>query len=246
MTNDDSTIALVTGANAGIGFHLTQQLATAGVRVLLGSRDPARGSEAAAKLATEGLDVEPLTLDVTDDDTIAAASRYVGDTYGRLDLLINNAAIGDDGSTATQVSREAMLRTFDTNTAGVVAVTNAFLPWLRESTQPRILNVSSELGSTRLVNDSDWPYSSVAVAAYQTSKSALDMLTVLYAKELAHEHISVLSVSPGYRATGLSGGRPMPGAGDPAEGAAGIVAVALAAQHRTGQFINCEGELVAW
>jgi NAD(P)-dependent dehydrogenase (short-subunit alcohol dehydrogenase family) len=246
MTNNDTAIALITGANAGIGFHLAQQLAQAGVRVLLGSRDPARGSSAAGELAAQGLEVDPVTLDVTDDNTIAAAAKHVAETYGRLDLLINNAAIVGDGSPASQVSRDVLLRTFDTNTAGVAAVTNAFLPLLRASARPRILNVSSELGSTRLVNDPDWPYSSVAAAAYQASKSALDMLTVLYAKELAGEHISVLSVSPGYRATGLSQGRPTPGAGDPAEGAAGIVGVALAAESPTGLFFSDRGELVPW
>jgi NAD(P)-dependent dehydrogenase (short-subunit alcohol dehydrogenase family) len=246
MTAHDNTIVLVTGANAGIGLHTSRQLARAGAHVLLGSRDPARGSAAADELAAEGLEVAPLTLDVTDDDGIAAAAGHVAETYGRLDVLINNAAIGDDGQPASRVSRAAMLRTFDTNTAGVAAVVNAFLPLLRASARPRILNVSSELGSTRLVNDPDWPYSSVAVAAYQVSKSALDMLTVLYAKELAHEHIPVLSVSPGYRATGLSGGRPMTGAGDPADGAAGIVALALAADVPTGQFFDDAGNVVAW
>jgi NAD(P)-dependent dehydrogenase (short-subunit alcohol dehydrogenase family) len=245
-TEHDSPIALVTGGNAGIGFHLTQQLTRAGLRVLLGSRDQARGKAAADDLAAQGLEVDPVTLDVTDDNTIAATARYVTDTYGRLDLLINNAAIVGDGLPASQVGREALSRTFDTNVAGVAAVTNAFLPLLRASADARILNVSSELGSTRLVNDPDWPYSSVAAAAYQASKSALDMLTVLLAKELAHEHISVLSVSPGYRATGLSNGRPMEGAGDPAEGAAGIVAVALATESPTGQFFSYNGELVAW
>ncbi|MET0453780.1 MAG: SDR family NAD(P)-dependent oxidoreductase [Mycobacterium sp.] len=246
MTKDDNTIVLVTGANAGIGFHVAQQLARAGARVLLGSRDPARGSAAAGELAAQGLDVDPVTLDVTDDATIAEVTTRVSDTYGRLDVLINNAAIVGDGLPASEVSRESMLATFDTNVAGVTALTNAMLPLLRASVRPRILNVSSELGSTRLVNDPDWAYSSVAVAAYQASKSALDMLTVLYAKELAAEHISVLSVSPGYRATGLSQGRPTPGAGDPAEGAAGIVALALAAETSTGEFFSDAGELVAW
>ncbi len=246
MANNDTLIALVTGANTGIGFHMTQQLARTGLRVLLGSRDPVRGSHAAGQLVADGLDVDHLTLDVTDDHTIAAAVEHVAATYGRLDILINNAAIVGDGLPASQVSRASLLQTFDTNAAGIVAVTNGFLPLLRKSASPRILNVSSELGSTRLVNDPDWAHSDVAAAAYQASKSALDMLTVLYAKELAHEKISVLSVSPGYRATGLSNGEPMPGAGDPAEGAAGIVAIALAAEPATGQFFNWQGEGVAW
>lgn len=247
MTSHDNQIALVTGANAGIGLHVARQLARAGVRGLLGSRDQSRGAAAAAGLAAEGLHVDPVTLDVTDDATIAAAAQYVADTHGRLDILINNAAIGDDGQPAVQVTRSGLLRTFDTNVAGPAAVVNAFLPSLRVASRPRILNVSSELGSTRLVSDPDWPFSHVTdAAAYQASKSALDMLTVLYAKELAHENISVVSVSPGYRSTGLSGGRPMEGAGDPAEGAAGIVAVALSDESRTGQFFSYTGELVAW
>lgn len=247
MTTHDTLVALVTGGNAGIGLHLSRQLAGAGVRVLLGSRDPARGASAAAGLAAEGLDVDPVTLDVTDDATIAAAVRHVTDTYGRLDILINNAAIGDDGQPAVDVTRSGLLRTFDTNVAGPAAVVNALLPSLRASSRPRILNVSSELGSTRLVSDPDWPFSHVTdAAAYQASKSALDMLTVLYAKELAAENISVVSVSPGYRATGLSGGRPMEGAGDPAVGAAGIVGVALSDDVQTGRFFSDQGELVAW
>ncbi|BBY27513.1 SDR family NAD(P)-dependent oxidoreductase [Mycolicibacterium sediminis] len=246
MTTSDSPVALVTGANAGIGRHLAEQLAAAGVRVLLGSRDPDRGEKAAAELDARGLQVDPLTLDVTDDATITAAVARVTEGYGRVDILINNAAIVGDAQPPTAVSRASLLETFDTNTAGVAAVTNAFLPLLRASQRPRILNVSSELGSTRLVNDPDWPHTDVAVAAYQASKSALDMLTVLYAKELVHEKISVLSVSPGYRATGLSKGAPTPGAGDPAEGAAAIVAIALADEWRTGQFFSDQGEVVDW
>lgn len=246
MTTQENTIALVTGANTGIGFHLARQLAQAGARVLLGSRDPGRGSDAAEKLAAEGLQVEQLTIDITDDQSIAAAVHRVSQTHGRLDLLINNAAIAGDLQPASAVSRESMLATYDTNVAGVAAVTNGFLPLLRASLRARVLNVSSELGSTRLVNDPDWPFSHVATAAYQASKSALDMLTVLYAKELAAHNIAVVSVSPGYRATGLSNGEPMEGAGDPAEGAAGIVGVALSGELRTGLFFSDQGELVPW
>lgn len=245
MTTPDTPIALVTGGNAGIGLHLTRQLARAGLRVVLASRDPARGAAAAADLAADGLDVDTVTLDVTDDGTVAEAARYVAGAYGRLDLLINNAAIAGEGLPASAVGRDELLRTYDTNVAGPAAVLNAFLPLLRASTRARVLNVSSELGSTRLVNDPDWPHSSVASAAYQASKSALDMLTVMYAKELAPEGIAVVSVSPGYRATGLAG-RPMEGAGDPAEGAAGIVGVALSADLRTGLFYNDTGDVVVW
>jgi NAD(P)-dependent dehydrogenase (short-subunit alcohol dehydrogenase family) len=246
MTSTEDRIVLVTGSNAGIGFHAAQQLARAGARVLLASRDPERGASAARALAEEGLTVDQVTLDVTDDQTIAATAQYIADTYGRLDVLINNAAIAGDLSSPTEVTRTEMLRIFDTNVAGITAVINAFLPLLRASERPRILNVSSELGATRLVNDPDWPHSGVSAAGYQTSKSALDMLTVLYAKELAGEHISVLSVSPGYRATNLGGGRPTPGAGDPAEGAVAMVALALAPESPTGKFINDRGELVPW
>ncbi|WP_304113879.1 SDR family NAD(P)-dependent oxidoreductase [Mycolicibacterium bacteremicum] len=246
MTNTENPIVLVTGANAGIGFHLAQQLSGAGARVLLAARNPERGRAAAEKLAADGLDVEVLALDVTDDRTITAAAEHVTRTHGRLDILINNAAIVGDGLPASQVGRAAILQTIDTNVAGVSAVINAFLPVLRASRRARILNVSSELGSARLVSDPDWPHSDVAAAAYQASKSALDMLTVLYAKELAGENISVLSVSPGYRSTGLNNGQPMEGAGDPAEGAAGIVAIALAERSRTGQFLSDQGELVPW
>ncbi|MEV5361123.1 SDR family NAD(P)-dependent oxidoreductase, partial [Micrococcus luteus] len=246
MTSTDSPIVLITGGNAGIGFHVSQQLARAGARVLMGSRDPARGASAAADLADEGLEVEPVVLDVTVDATISAVTQHLADTYGRLDVLINNAAIVGEGLPPTQASRTEMLATFDTNVAGIVALTNALLPALRSSDRRRILNVSSELGSTRLVNDPDWLHSDVAAAAYQASKAALDMLTVMYAKELAEEGFSVLSVSPGYRATGLSRGAPTPGAGDPAEGAAGISALALAAEVPTGRFLSDHGELVAW
>jgi NAD(P)-dependent dehydrogenase (short-subunit alcohol dehydrogenase family) len=245
-TTPESPIVLITGGNAGIGFHVSQQLARAGARVLLGSRDPARGAAAAADLAGEGLEVDAIALDVTDDATIAAAVEHVADTHGRLDALINNAAIVGEGLPPTKATRAELLATFDTNVAGVVALTNALLPALRASARPRILNVSSELGSTRFVNDPEWPHSGVAVAAYQASKAALDMITVMYAKELAEERIPVLSVSPGYRATGLSRGAPTPGAGDPAEGAAGITALALAAEVPTGQFLSDAGELVAW
>lgn len=245
MTNNN-LVALVTGGNAGIGFHLVAQLARAGVRVVLASRDPARGAAAAADLAKDGLDVDTVTLDVTDDQSIVAAARQVADTYGGLDLLINNAAIAGDGLPPSQVTREQMLQIFDTNTAGVAAVINAFLPVLRAAERARILNVSSELGSARLISDPRWPFSNVAATAYQVSKAALDLLTVMYAKELEPDKISVVSVSPGYRATGLSNGRPTPGAGDPADGAAGIVGVALAQELPTGQFFDDHGEVVAW
>ena len=239
-------IAVVTGANKGIGFHIARQLAEAGVTVLMGCRDPGRGHESAGRLAAEDLDVLFLHLDVTDDKSIAAAARRVVDEYGRLDILINNAGITSGLEASSRVTRSDLRATFDTNVFGVAAVTNAFLPALRAADGARVVNVSSELGSARLMSQSTGAFAALNNAAYQSSKSALDMLTILYAKELAPEGITVNAVGPGYRATGLNGGLPTPGAGDPADGAVVAVRVALNSIAGTGLFLNHEGRIVPW
>lgn len=240
-------VALVTGANKGIGFHTARQLAQRGLTVLLGSRDVERGNHAAATRASEGLDVHVVRLDVSDDASVQAAAEQIALEHQRLDVLINNAGIAGGLARSSEVTRYDLSRTFETNVFGLASVTNFFLPLLRKSSHGRVVNVSSELGSPRLMNDPDAWYSSLNNAAYQASKSAVDMLTILYAKELAEAGITVSAVGPGYRATDLSGGVPTPGAGDPADGATAIVNAALNIDPSlNGVFIDKDGEVVPW
>lgn len=242
----EQRIALVTGANAGIGRHVAEQLAERGVKVLLGARDAQRGRTVVDELSARSLPVELLLLDVTDAASIAAAADLVRERHGRLDILVNNAGItsGLDATSHTQV--EDLRRTYETNVFGVVAVTNAFLPMLRRSTAARIVNVSSGLGSAALMNRST-AFGGLNNAAYQSSKAALNMLTFLFANELRDEGILVNAVSPGYRATGLNGGLPTPGAGDAAGGADVVTQAALLPDDGpTGTFMADTGENYPW
>jgi NAD(P)-dependent dehydrogenase (short-subunit alcohol dehydrogenase family) len=231
-------IALVTGANKGIGRQVARQLAQAGVTVLAGSRDVARGKRTVDDLRDEGLDVRLLQLDVTDDSSIAAAAARVP----TLDILVNNAGISSGYETPSRTSRDDLRRTYETNVFGVVAVTNAFLPVLMKSPSPRIVNVSSEVGSLALIGDRV----PINVGAYQSSKAALNALTILYAKELRDTPLKINAIAPGYVATDLYGGQPTPGAGDPADGAAVAVRYALIGDDGpTGEFHGAFG-VVPW
>src|SRR5262249_19077993 len=141
-------IALVTGANKGIGYETARQLANQGMTVLIGARDEQRGKEATAKLQGEGLDVRFLHLDINDETTHEAARRFIEDNFGRLDILVNNAGIAlDVTEKPSEVSIQTLRKTFDTNFFGVVSVTQALLPLIRKSDGGRIVNVSSGLGS---------------------------------------------------------------------------------------------------
>lgn len=241
-----SRVALVTGANKGIGFHITRQVAQAGLVAVMGCRDGTRAVSAVHRLRSEGLEVESVQLDVTDDRSLQAAMGSIRERHGRLDVLFNNAGITSGLASASEVTRDELWRTFDTNVFGLVAVTNASLPLLRDAEHGRIVNLSSELGSPRFMSAPDGPFAGLNNAAYQASKSAVDLITVLYANELAGTGIAVNAVGPGYRATELSG-RPTPGAGDPAEGAAVAVAVALDPDDsNTGRFVNQHRAVVPW
>ncbi len=220
-------IALITGANKGIGYEVARQLAEGGMHVLLGARDPERGEAAAAKLRAEGLTaVSFLQLDVTDTHSITAAVATIKERFGHLDVLINNAGIAVEREGPATATLEAMRRTYDTNVFGVVAVTQAFLPLLRESANARIVNVSSGLGSLTQHSDPDWEYNSIISLAYCSSKSALNSFTVLLAKELAGDRIQVNAADPGYTATDLNGNS---GPQTVAEGSEAIVSFATAA-----------------
>ena len=233
-----TTIALVTGANKGIGYRVVEQLAARGMTVLLGGRDQKRREAAAAELG-----VEAIALDVTDPATVAAAAARLDASFGRLDVLVNNAGIAGTGvvpPSATTV--EAVREVFDTNVYGVIRVTNAMLPLLLRSSAPRIVNVSSRVGSLAVQSDPAGPLSVIPpTVAYPMSKTALNAVTVQYARELAGR-VLVNAADPGYCATDLNDHR---GWRTAAEGAAVAVRLAtLDADGPTGGFFSDDGPVV--
>ena len=241
MTTAAPATALVTGANKGIGKHVAQQLATAGLTVYVGSRDSERGRAAVADI---GNGSRLLVLDVTDPASIAAAASEVME----LDILVNNAGIGDDPRPAPDADPDGFRRIYETNVFGVVAVTNAFLPALRLSPHPRIVNISSGTGSLAWSTspNSRFGFRAGGAAAYRSSKTALNALTVFYAQALADEDFKVNALAPGLRATGLNASAAASG-GDPAEGAAGAVRLALLPDDGpTGEFFSWDGTTVPW
>lgn len=235
-------VALVTGANKGIGFEVARQLAAAGCVVLLAARNPTLGKEAAAKLVAEGLDIRFVPLDVTDRSAISAAAETIERNFGRLDILVNNAGIADagDGSPAT-AQVDAVERVLRTNFLGALAVTQAMLPLLRKSPAGRIVNVSSGLGS--LTRSAGPNPSSANYFGYSASKAALNMLTVQLARLLGETPIKVNSAAPGYTATALNDFR---GTQTIPEGAAEAVRLALLPDDGpTGMFSERAG-VVPW
>jgi len=237
-------IALITGANKGIGFEVATRLAQRGVLVLAGARDETRGREAVDALHARGLTVAPLRIDVTDDDSIASAARVIDGRYGRLDILVNNAGIsGGAAGNPSEITIARMKQVYDTNVFGVVAVTNAMLPLLRASAAGRIVNVSSGLGSLTLSSDPGSEFGSRNVMAYQSSKTALNAITVAYAKELRHSGIKVNAADPGFTATDFNNHRGY----RTVEQAASIVVrlATLDADGPTGTFQD-ENGIVPW
>jgi NAD(P)-dependent dehydrogenase (short-subunit alcohol dehydrogenase family) len=199
----DARIALVTGANKGIGRAIAYRLAELGMTVLVAARDPGRGAEAAAALRSTGGDAYPLTLDVTDPTGVAAAATEVADRFGRLDVLVNNAGVAGDRAG----QRPAVRAVFETNLLGVIAVTEALLPLLRRSAAGRIVNVSSGTGSMgRMTDATDYMARLPAFVGYPVTKTALNMLTIQYAKALAPDGILVNAVAPGGCATDFTKG----------------------------------------
>ena len=237
-------IALVTGANKGIGLEIARQLAQAGVCVIIGARDVERGRAAVADLSSQGLDVAFVHLDLLDEASIASAAATISDEHGRLDILVNNAGIVDrtDG-VPSRASLQAVRRVFATNFFGTLAVTQAMLPLLRQSKAARIVNLSSALGSLALNGDRSSPYYSAQLAGYNASKAALNMLTVQLSEELRDTPHVVNSVSPGYVKTDLTGGN---GFLTPDQAAQTPVRFALLADDAvSGRFVKADGE-IAW
>ena len=237
-----TTTALVTGANKGIGFETVSRLAAAGWTVWLGSREAGRGRDAVAKVEAEGYDgeVKLLVLDVTDDASVTAAVQTVA-ADGRLDVLVNNAGVAGGFTAPEDVVPADFLPVYGVNMLGPVRMTHAFLPLLRASDHPRIVNVSSGMGSFGVTLDPSRLESTLHGLAYPSSKAALNMITTMYAKSLPD--VTVCAVDPGYTATDLNARRGT----QPVEvGAAPVVRAAMAPRGTpSGTFTSNDG-LVPW
>ena len=232
-------VALVTGANKGIGLAIASQLAARGITVLVGARDLARG-EVAAKQITG--DARALELDVTRADSIAAAATRIRRELGRLDVLINNAGIAR-GAKPSSTKLDDVRAVFETNVFGVIAVTQAMLPLLLEAPAGRIVNVSSRLGSLSAITDPAFPMPGVGGVAYGPSKTALNAVTIAFAQELASTRIKVNLACPGHTATDLNGHS---GQRTVTEAAREPVRLALLGpEGSTGTFTNDDGG-IAW
>jgi NAD(P)-dependent dehydrogenase (short-subunit alcohol dehydrogenase family) len=250
---NEKRIALVTGANQGIGTEIVRGLANAGLTVFLGSRNFERGKAAADAI---GGDVHPIQIDVTDKASIDAAAARIESEFGRLDVLVNNAAIskGTDHpnenmqeyiqrSRATLISVDEVRTVWETNVFGVIAVTQAFVPLLRKSSDARIVNVSSGLGSLT-VNSQPHPHRATFNPGYGASKTALNAITIAFAIDLEAENIKVNAVTPGYTATALNN---YEGNETVEQGAAEAIRVALLGPDGpTCTFTQSPGETFPW
>ena len=197
--------ALVTGANKGIGREIARQLGQQEHKVWLACRDVARGEKAAAELRAEGIEAEPLPLDVTSDESVKAAAATFAKASDSLDVLVNNAGVSLGGYAAPSVaSVEDMRALYEVNVFGPVRVTQAFIPFLKKGGQGRIVMMSSSLGSIAEQLDMTSGTYGVNIVGYNSSKSALNMITVAFAKELAAHGIKVNAANPGYVATDLN------------------------------------------
>lgn len=250
----DKLVALITGANQGIGLQVAKDLAAHDFIVLVGSRDFAKGEVAAQSI---GEAAHAIQLDVTDQASIAAAAERIRTEFGRLDVLINNAAISNTGKQAemsvqeyalltrpSNVSFEEMRAVWETNVFGVLAVYQAMLPLLREAPAARIVNVSSGLGSLTRNSDPSFPYRSTFGPVYPASKTALNALTLAMAIELEPTGIKVNAVSPGFTKTNLNN---YAGTETVEEGAREIVRVALLGPDGpTGTFTHATLGTLPW
>ena len=208
MTTKAAMVALITGANKGIGLETARQLGAQGIAVLVGARDLKRGEAAAAQLKAEGIDARALKLDVTDGRDRKAAAEAIAHDFGRLDILVNNAGIALEsmGANSTLTTgEEALRKIFDTNFFAVVALTDALLPLLRKSAAARIVNVSSILGSLHLHATEGSPIYNAKMFAYDASKTALNAYTIHLAHALRETKIKVNSAHPGWVTTDLGG-----------------------------------------
>ena len=241
----EKKIALITGANKGIGFETARQLGQKNITVLVGARSREKAEDAAGTLRREGLDAHALVLDVTDSSSIKRAAAEVEQKFGRLDILVNNAGIMvDDRKEQIQQPLEIWRKTFETNLFGLIETTNAFLPLLRKSAAGRIVNLSSILGSIEYHATPGSPvYESKETPAYNVSKSAVNAYTVHLAYALRDTRIKVNAAHPGWVKTEMGGEGAMM---EIADGAKTSVALATADEEGpNGAYLHA-GERLPW
>ena len=233
------TVALITGANRGIGLETARQLGQQGLVVVLGARDEAKGAAASAELRKQDIDAHAVKLDVTSKDDVDRLAAFFTEKFGRLDVLVNNAGVAEWGKDDVDSFR----RTFETNLFGVVAVTYALLPLLRASPAGRIVNQSSVLGSLTSLQKKPDMFGNFVIPAYTASKAALNGFTVALAHKTRGTALKVNSAHPGWVRTDLGGAKaPM----DVVDGAKSAVRLAtLPADGPTGQFFHL-GDPLPW
>ncbi|MEN3610485.1 SDR family NAD(P)-dependent oxidoreductase [Plantactinospora sp. ZYX-F-223] len=228
------TITFITGANKGLGYETARRLIEQGHTVLLGARNAQAGAAAADELGARFV-----RIDVTDDESVAAAAADVEQHEGLIDVLVNNAGVHGPHGDPSGLTGADVLNVLDINLVGVVRTTTAFLPLLRRSADPVIINVSSSMGSLAATHDPSRPESRVIAPAYTSSKAALTMLTTQYAKALTDLRIN--AVDPGYTATDLNGHT---GPQTVTEGTNAIVALATEGPgHGSGRFVDRNGDI---
>lgn len=203
---NNSKIVLITGGNKGIGFETARQLGSMGHEILIGARSEAKGHEAVTFLETENIKAKTVVLDVTNPGSVLSAAEWIEQQYGYLDILINNAGVFFEGNTPpSELELSVLKNTYETNVFGVFSVTKAILPLLKKSSAGRIVNLSSGLGSLTLNSDPTSEFYNVNSLAYNSSKTAVNAITVFFAKELRDTPIKINSVCPGFTATDLNG-----------------------------------------
>ncbi|HEY2470371.1 MAG TPA: SDR family oxidoreductase [Terracidiphilus sp.] len=242
--NHKGKIALITGANKGIGYEVARELGAQGVIVLVGARNPQLGQAAATKLTSGGSDAHFIELDVTKDETVARAAQRIAADYGRLDILVNNAGVLEKGDGPPSIADpNAVRRALDVNFFGVLTVTQAMLPLVRKAASGRIVMLSSGLGSLAWNADPNSPFAAFKPLGYNGSKAILSMMTIQLAWELRDTPIKVNAVNPGYTATDINNNQ---GTQSIEEGAAETVRQALAPDSApTGGFFETGG-VVPW
>jgi len=235
----EETVALITGANKGLGLEVARQLGKQGLVVVLGSRNEAKGATAAAELRKQGIDAYAVKLDVTNQDDVAALPAFIKDKFGRLDVLVNNAGVAE--WRADDV--ESFRRTFETNVLGVAAVTYALLPLLQASPAGRIVNHSSVLGSLTSLQKKPEMFGNFVIPAYTASKAALNGFTVALAHKTRGTALKVNSAHPGWVQTDLGGAKAPMKVVDGAKTA--VTLATLPADGPTGQFFHM-GDPLPW